>query len=70
MPSFVAFLLSPVLMSIGGIRRVLQLTTSVLENLERMIQSPDRDRQIHELKTRIDHLELLIESQQSSVHTE
>jgi hypothetical protein len=53
---------TPIVMSIVGIRHLLEVATCTLERIEKMIRTPDRDVQIEQLKTRIDQLEALVQS--------
>ena len=47
---------------IAGIRRMLEIATQTLAEIERMIRTPDRDTQIEELKARIEELEKMIKT--------
>lgn len=52
---------SPIVASIVGIRRTLELATQTLADVEKRIRTPDRDEEIKELKARIEHLESLLQ---------
>jgi hypothetical protein len=55
------FVSSFVATPIAGIRRMLEIATQTLAEIERMIRTPDRDTQIEALKARIEHLESLLQ---------